>query len=165
MNRPRTSGRSSIAFLLTQIGAEAASQFAGRLAPLHLLPQQAGVLRILGQSEGISQQELAARLEMHASRLVGVVDTLEKRGLVARESSATDRRVYALHLTEKGRRALTELGAVAREHDNAICDGLSAPERAQFFQLLERVAERMGLAHAVHPGYRTLEQRENSQPS
>jgi DNA-binding MarR family transcriptional regulator len=165
MNRLRTSGRSSIAFLLTQIGAEASSQFAARLAPLDLLPQQAGVLRILGQSEGISQQELAARLEMHASRLVGVVDTLEKRGLVARQSSATDRRVYALHLTEAGRRTLTELGEIAREHDNAICDGLSAPERAQLFHLLERVAERLGLEHAVHPGYRTLEEREDSQPS
>jgi DNA-binding MarR family transcriptional regulator len=165
MNRLRTSGRTSIAFLLTQIGAEAASQFATRLAALDLLPQHAGVLRVLGQSEGISQQELAARLEMHASRLVGVVDTLEKRGLVARQSSATDRRVYALHLTEGGRRTLTELGAIAREHDSAICDGLSAPERGQLFYLLERVAERMGLAHAVHPGYRTLDRPEDTQPS
>jgi hypothetical protein len=60
---------------------------------------------------------------------------------------------------------LKQLGTIAREHDNAICDGLSAQERAQLFHLLERVAERLGLAHAVHPGYRTLEQREDSQPS
>jgi DNA-binding MarR family transcriptional regulator len=165
MSRPQTSRTSSIAFLLTQIGAEAASRFAARLTSLDLLPQHAGVLRMLGQSEGISQQELAARLEMHASRLVGVVDTLEKSGLVARQSSATDRRVYALHLTEAGRGMLKQLGRIAREHDNAICDGLSAQERAQLFHLLKRIAERIGLAHAVHPGYRTLEQREDSQPS
>jgi DNA-binding MarR family transcriptional regulator len=164
MNRPPTSGASSIAFLLTQIGAQAASQFAARLASLDLLPQHAGVLRMLGQSEGISQQELAARLEMHASRLVSVVDTLEKRGLVARQSSATDRRVYALQLTDAGRGTLRQLGTIAREHDNALCDGFSAQERAQLFHLLERVAQRLGLAHAVHPGYRTLEQRGDSQP-
>jgi DNA-binding MarR family transcriptional regulator len=164
MNRPQTSGPSSIAFLLTQIGARAASQFAERLTSLDLLPHHAGVLRMLGQSEGISQQELAARLQMHASRLVGVVDTLEKRGLVARESSATDRRVYALQLTEAGRHTLKQLGAIAREHDNAICDGLSAQERTQLFHLLQRIAERQGLAPAVHPGYRTLEKREDSQP-
>jgi DNA-binding MarR family transcriptional regulator len=165
MSRPQTSRTSSIAFLLTQIGAEAASRFAARLTSLDLLPQHAGVLRLLGQSEGISQQALAARLEMHASRLVGVVDTLEKRGLVARQSSTTDRRVYALHLTEAGRGTLKQMRTIAREHDNAICDGLSAQERAQLFHLLKRIAERIGLAHAVHPGYRMLEQREDSQPS
>ena len=111
---------------------------------------------MLGQSSGISQQELAARLEMHASRLVGLVDTLEKRGLVERQSSATDRRMHALHLTESGRHILKQLGAIAREHDNTMCEGLSPEERTQLFSLLARIAERQGLTHAVHPGYRGL---------
>jgi DNA-binding MarR family transcriptional regulator len=150
VNRPPT----SISFLLTQIGTHAASRFAARLASLELLPQHAGVLRMLGQSSGISQQELAARLETHASRLVGLVDTLEKRGLVERQSSATDRRVHALHLTEPGRHILQQLGAMAREHDDTMCEELSPEERTQLFALLARIAQRQGLAHAVHPGYR-----------
>lgn len=162
MNRPPVSRPISISFLLTQIGTHAASRFAARLTSLDLLPQHAGVLRMLGQSSGISQQELAARLDMHASRLVGLLDTLEKRGLVERQSSATDRRVYALHLTEAGRDTLKQLGSIARAHDDAMCDGLSPAERTQLFSLLERVAQRQGLAHAVHPGYRALEQREES---
>ena len=101
---------------------------------------------------------------MHASRLVGLVDTLEKRGLVERQSSATDRRVYALQLTEAGRDTLKQLGSIARAHDDAICDGLSPAERTQLFSLLARIAERQGLTHAVHPGYRTLEQPKDSPP-
>lgn len=163
MNRPPTSRPTSISFLLTQIGTHAASRFAERLGSLDLLPQHAGVLRMLGQSSGISQQELAARLDMHASRLVGLVDTLEKRGLVERHSSASDRRVYALHLTEAGRGILKQLGTLARAHDDTMCDGLLPEERTQLFSLLERIAQRQGLAHAVHPGYRKLEQREESQ--
>jgi DNA-binding MarR family transcriptional regulator len=51
---------------------------------------------------GISQQELAKRLGMHASRLMGVLNDLEERRLVERRPSATDRRLYALHLTKGG---------------------------------------------------------------
>lgn len=165
MDRAPTSRPTSISFLLTQIGTYAASRFAVRLGPLELLPQHAGILRMLGQNTGISQQELAVRLDMHASRLVALVDTLEKRGLVERQSSATDRRVHALHLTEAGRHMLKELGAIAREHDKAMCEGLSPEERAQLFSLLERIAQRQGLARGVHPGYRTLEQPEQSKTS
>lgn len=162
MDRVPTSRPSSTAFLLTQIGAHAATRFAARLASLDLLPQHAGVLRLLGQSSGISQQELAGKLGTHASRLVGLVDTLEKRGLVERQSSETDRRVYALQLTEAGRLMLKQLRTIAHAHDNAVCDGLSATERTQLFSLLERIAERQGLMHAVHPGYRAMEDGKDS---
>ena len=131
MNRPTTSQMTSISFLLTQIGTHAASDFAARIASLDLLPQHAGVLRMLGQSSGISQQELAARLDMHASRLVGLVDTLEERGLVERRSSTSDRRMHALQLTEAGRGTLKQLRVIARAHDDTMCDGLSPEERIQ----------------------------------
>jgi DNA-binding MarR family transcriptional regulator len=165
VNRPPKSGPTTIAFLLTQIGAHASSRFADRLVPLDLLPQHAGILRMLGQSSGISQQELAARLEMHASRLVGLVDALEKRGLVERQSSATDRRMHSLHLTESGRHILKQLTALAREHDNTMCEGLSTEERTQLLSLLARIAERQGLTRGVHPGYRTQEQLRDSPPT
>jgi DNA-binding MarR family transcriptional regulator len=160
---PRT-GPSSISFLLTQIGAEAAARYTARLAPLDLQAPQAGVLRVLGQTPGISQQELADRLAMHASRLVSVVDALEKRGLLERRSSATDRRENALHITAAGKQILQQLGIIARAHDNAICEGLSAQEKEQLQSLLERIARRHGLAQGVHPGYRTLRPRQEVQP-
>ncbi len=144
----------SVAFLLAQIGADVASRFAERLTSLDLQPQHAGILRVLGHSSGISQQDLAEKLNMHASRLVGLVDTLEKRGLVERRTSAVDRRVYALHLTEAGQHTLKQLATIARAHDDATCEGLSQKERAQLFSLLDRVAQRHGLTRGVHPGYR-----------
>src|SRR5579863_3463971 len=88
----------SIAFLLAQVGARAAQEFGKTLAPVGYTPPDAGILRLLGRSPGISQQELARRLDMHASRLVAVIDDLERRGLVARRSNADDRRIYSLEL-------------------------------------------------------------------
>ena len=74
------------AFLLAQLGSHAAKQFAQPLAPLKLAPPHAGILRMLNRSSGFSQRELAIRLGMHASRLVGIVDEMESLGLVVRDA-------------------------------------------------------------------------------
>jgi DNA-binding MarR family transcriptional regulator len=154
--RPREKPNMSTAFLLSQVGARAAQIFGELLAPLKLTPPDAGILRLLKRSPGISQQELARRLDMHASRLVAVIDALEQRGLVAREMNADDRRLYSLQLTGKGRDALEAIGAVARAQDERVCAGLSTEERGQLAQLLTKIALRQGLAPGIHPGYRSI---------
>jgi DNA-binding MarR family transcriptional regulator len=153
---PRFAAHQPVSFLLAQVGAHAAGRFAERLAPLGLKPPDAGILRLLAQSPGASQQELAAMLRIHASRLVAVVDDLEARGLIERRENREDRRTYALFLTEKGSSALADVGRVAREHNDALCASLSAAERGVLSELLARVAEQEGLTAGVHPGYRAL---------
>src|SRR5580658_11036592 len=113
-------GGPGAAFLLAQIGAHAASQFAGRLAALELAPPHAGIMRILGAQPAITQQALATALGMQPSRLVALVDELETRGLVERRANPSDRRSHALHLTEKGRATLEAIGRVSREHQRAL---------------------------------------------
>src|SRR5258708_4992979 len=91
--------RGQPAFLLAQVGAHAASQFAERLGVLELTPPDAGILRLLRKSPGISQQELSSQLRIHPSRLVAILDSLEKREFVERKLNPRDRRLYSLHLT------------------------------------------------------------------
>jgi DNA-binding MarR family transcriptional regulator len=148
------------AFLLTQIGTHAAQGFAARVAELDLTPPQAGLLRAVATGPGRSQQELARHLGTPATRLVALVDGLEARGLLERRRNPADRRLHALHLTDAGTALLRRLGTVAREHDDAVLDGLDAAERAQLHALLERVARARGLTEGVHPGYRALGARD-----
>src|SRR5216683_493439 len=91
------------AFLLAQLGAYASGQFGKRLEPLGFTSAQAGIFRIIVANPGLSQQELAAKLGMYASRLVAIIDDLETRGLIERQPSNSDRRFYALHLTKSGK--------------------------------------------------------------
>lgn len=155
MEKDRT-GNSQPAFLLAQVGAHAAAKFAERLAVLQLVPPDAGILRLLGRASGISQQELSARLGIHPSRLVAILDELENRKLVQRKPNAVDRRQYELHLTVKGREVLAEIGRIAREHQEVLCASLTAAEREKLGELLQRIAEEQGLTPGVHPGYRRL---------
>jgi len=146
--------RAPAAFLLAQVGAHAASQFAERLQALKLAPRHAGILRILNADPGLTQQTLAATLGMVPSRLVDFVDEMEERGLVERRADPNDRRRYALHVTEKGRSTLEAIGHVAREHSQALLAALSGEERQQLANLLQRIADEQGLTRGVHPGYR-----------
>jgi DNA-binding MarR family transcriptional regulator len=144
------------AFLVAQVGAQAAARFAERLAALDLAPPHAGILRLLAAQPGISQQGLAERLEVFPSRLVALVDELAERGLVERRDDPSDRRAYSLHLTPRGHHQLQGIGRVARQHQDALLAALAAPEREQLASLLRRIADEQGLTPLVHPGYRRL---------
>jgi len=161
MTNPTASQRPpSTAFLLAQIGAHAARKFAERLAPVHLSPPHVGILGILRRSEGLSQQDLAGALQMHPSGLVALIDELEERGLVERKDSPDDRRIYALHLTDKGQATLSDIGRIAHEHNKSLCAALSDEEREQLRGLLQRIADEQGLAPGVHPGFSRLGKRQ-----
>lgn len=146
-----------VAFLLAAVGAHAGARFAQRIAALDLTPPQTGLLRIVAATPGLSQQALARMLGTAPSRLVGVVDELAERGLVERRRNPTDRRLYALHTTDAGRRLLGRIAEVGQAHDDALCAGLDADERAQLRSLLARIAEKQGLTPGVHPGMQRRE--------
>ncbi len=163
MPPPRLGSRAS-AFLLTQVGTHAAKMFAQRLAPLHLTPPHAGILRILDQTSVQSQRALAATLNMHASRLVVIVDELESLGLITREASDNDRRTYALRITHKGREAFAQIRQIGREHNEALCASLTPEERDLLAQLLQRIATEQGLTPGVHPGYSLMTEKKAPPP-
>jgi DNA-binding MarR family transcriptional regulator len=152
----------TVAFLLSQVGARSAQEFAKLLEPLKLAPSDAGILRLVGLSAGISQQELARRLGMHASRLVAIIDAMEERGLVVRSQHASDRRTHALELSDAGRGTLRAIAGVARRHDEVMCAGLNDRERARLRALLEKISARHGLAPGIHPGYKTLGKKQRN---
>jgi MarR family transcriptional regulator, lower aerobic nicotinate degradation pathway regulator len=70
--------------------------------------------------------------------MVRTVDALEARGLVVRRPSPTDRRAYAVEITDEGRAVFREASKVAREVGEGLLACLDEPDRAVFHALLER---------------------------
>jgi DNA-binding MarR family transcriptional regulator len=147
---PRPSG---IAFLLAQLGAHTSERFAARLAELDLTPAHVGVLRVVGQNPGLSQQALSERLGSLPSRIVRLVDELEERGLVQRRRSQTDRRNHELYVAESAGERLQAVLAAVGEHDTEMTRGLTAQELQTLSALLTKMATEQGLASDVHPAY------------
>jgi DNA-binding MarR family transcriptional regulator len=151
---PPSDAADAPAFLLSQVGAHSSARFADRLEPLGLKPPHVGILRVIQEADGLSQQALGERLGMFPSRLVGVLDELERLGLVERRDNPADRRSYALYLTETGRGALEQIWRIGREHQDALCAALDESERAQLAGFLARIAAQQGLKPGIHPGFR-----------
>ncbi|MGA7315598.1 MAG: MarR family transcriptional regulator [Silvibacterium sp.] len=148
--------RGQPAFLLSQLGAHAATKFAERMSVLQLSPADVGILRLLRTAAGISQQELSASLQIHPSRLVAILDNLERLELVERKPNPADRRLYSLHLTKTGGETLQRIGKVAREHQDTLLAALSSEERSILTEMLLKVADEQGLTRGVHPGYQRM---------
>jgi DNA-binding MarR family transcriptional regulator len=150
---PSVSRPSGIAFLLAQLGAHTSERLAARLAELDLTPAHVGVLRVVGQNPGLSQQALSERMGALPSRIVRLVDELEGRGLVERQRSRTDRRNHELYVAADAGERLGQILGVVREHDAEITAGLSAAETKKLTELLGKMAARQGLNPEVHPSY------------
>jgi len=71
-------------------------------AEFELSPMQAHVLRLLEPDQPLPMRALAGKLCCDPSNVTGIVDRLEERGLVQRQSSPADRRMRVLVVTEDG---------------------------------------------------------------
>jgi len=151
-----------VAFLLSQLGHRATAVFADLMASIDLTPPHAGILRAIATEPGRSQQALSGQLGLLPSRVVAYVDELEDCGYVERRRNPEDRRLHALYLTASGKKLMTKIGDLARQHERLITAGLDSEQRATLRELLAAVAERQGLTPHVHPGYRTLGRAANS---
>jgi DNA-binding MarR family transcriptional regulator len=77
---------------------------------------------------------------MHRSNLTGLVDRLEKRGLVARREVAADRRAYSVVLTDAGARLLREILPRYYAEAARVWDRLPARRAAELIAGLQQVA-------------------------
>ncbi|WP_101947443.1 MarR family winged helix-turn-helix transcriptional regulator [Mycobacterium sp. 3519A] len=149
-------GGDTVAFLLSQLGHRSASVFAELIASIELTPPHAGILRAIASEPGRSQQALSAQLGLLPSRVVAYVDELEDRGYLERRRNPDDRRLHALYLTAAGKKVLTKIAELGRQHERMMTAGLDGAQRDTLRELLSIVAEAQGLTPHVHPGYRTL---------
>ena len=102
-------------------------------------PKAAAILELIEWNGPVSQQWLAAYLELNRSVMVKLIDDLEASGDVARRRNPDDRRSYALEVTPSGRHRLGDLEQLARAVTAEFTSRLSVPERARLNELLARL--------------------------
>ncbi|MEU8621571.1 MarR family transcriptional regulator [Streptomyces sp. NPDC048623] len=103
----------------------------------NLTASQGKALTVLRRGPA-AMRALAETLTCDASNMTGIIDRLEKRGLVRREADASDRRVKNVILTAEGERVADAI----RAKMHTTQDGLSRlgdADRDALYTLLERV--------------------------
>jgi len=102
--------------------------------------------RVLAQvalNEGISQVALAAATDTDPMTVSGVLDRLEKRGLIDRYPDPTDSRAKLARLTAEGEEIFTTARKVGLSMYEAALEGVTSDERQTVITALSKMRENL----------------------
>ena len=109
--------------LVRRLHQIAVSIFLEETRGFRITPVQYSALSAIKTFPGIDQRSLARVIAFDRSTIGSVVERLERRGLITRETDRSDRRYKALHLTPKGTQLLRDM----LPHAEAVGEKLLAP--------------------------------------
>lgn len=127
----------SLGFLLAKVYQRTFATFKAELEPYELTPPQFGILRFLWQEDGMTQVELSEKCQVDRTTLGGLIDRLERNGLVERHPHPTDRRAHQIRLTTKGKEMELPLMECSRRALNKLTARLSESEISELTRMLE----------------------------
>ena len=99
-------------------------------------PIQVMVLFFLQQNDGLSLTQISQGLMLENPTVTGLIDRLEKLGYVKRGDHPNDRRVYLVHLTEKGNKVANKALPIVKKLNQEIKKGYSKEEVENFKKVL-----------------------------
>ncbi|GAC1669200.1 MAG: hypothetical protein NVS9B8_11910 [Candidatus Limnocylindrales bacterium] len=113
------------------------------LRPLGVSAAGGLVLGILRDQGSMSPSELGDRLIVTRATVTGLVDSLERRGHVARSAHPTDRRSVVVEITPAGIEVLGEVRTMIHHHEKAWMSGFSDPELRAYIGQLHRIQDEL----------------------
>ena len=140
---PRTDPRESLAYQVVDIGRLFGRVFDRRVAHLDLTRAQWRTLKRLGHAEGVTQVELADRLDMEPLALGRVIDRLQKAGFVERRADPDDRRRWRLHLLPQAMQVMDGIVDVSTQLRSEALEGLSDDDVEATLQALRHIRDNL----------------------
>lgn len=104
---------------------------------------QLTVVKMLEQIGDLSLSELSERIRAQNSTVTGIIDRMEREGLVSRERSKEDRRVVYIKLTSKGRKLAEEIPVEPMEIFRGALEVLTPAETRELVKILGKVARKV----------------------
>lgn len=113
--------------------------FVERMGVYELKVVEFSVLCLVAHNPGITSRQLCSALEVMPPNLVGLVATLERRGLIERRPHPSDGRAVGLHLTDEGAGLTARAEHTARDLEIDATSRLTATERQTLIRLLQKI--------------------------
>lgn len=98
-----------------------------------------GVLFSLYEKDGMNITELGEEVSLEKSTMTGLIDRMEKSGLLGREPDPDDRRAYRIVLTKRGKSIKGDLLEVIEEAYKQLTIGISKKDIDIAMDVLERI--------------------------
>jgi DNA-binding MarR family transcriptional regulator len=113
--------------------------FLERMSVYGMRPVDFSVMSLITHNPGITSRQLCTTLGIQPPNLVGMVNGLEKRGLIERHPHPHDGRAMGLHLTASGLKLMREAERTAARLEADVGSRLSAAEVKTLIRLLKKV--------------------------
>lgn len=114
---------------------------AASCAELQLSSPQVHTLVALGHEGALTMGDLARRVGVTEKTVTGLVDRLQRDGLVARRRDDADRRVVHVGLTTPGKALARRLDAEVLQSITRILERLDAADRRHLFKIIEKLTQ------------------------
>ncbi|MCD8104586.1 MAG: MarR family transcriptional regulator [Lachnospiraceae bacterium] len=110
---------------------------------IDLLRGQPHILEYLATNDGCSQSEVCEAWDLDKSTVSGLVERMERDGLIFVEREEGDRRRKKLFLTQKGSELGSRMDEYMKQLDTAAFAGISEEEQEQFLRVLSRIYQNL----------------------
>ena len=113
--------------------------FLERMAEFGLRPVDFSVMSVIQHNPGVTSRQLCAALNLLPPNLVGLVQSLEARGLIHRLPHPTDGRAMGLHPTPEGAALMRQAEQAATDLEVERSSRLTAAQRKTLLDLLQKI--------------------------
>lgn len=136
----------SLLFLLFKIQKLLFTKSNELFEKVNLHPGQPPLLFILHNHEGITQKELAEKLNVTPPTVAVMIRRMEKYELIEKKHDKNDRRIYRVHLSKKGREMIKELHKIFKELEIVVFENFNDEEKETFRNFLNKVVNNIEMS-------------------
>jgi len=109
----------------------------------NMTPEQFGILFFLSREDGLYQRQLAKISLKDRPNITRMIDILEKKGFVHRETAPDNRRIFKIFITEEGRNQVAKIHPLLLEIQREALKGITIEEIELIKNILGKICENM----------------------
>ena len=160
---PETSPGAVEAYLnMLRLSSDIIAEVEGFFASFGCSQGRFTVLALLNRTPDLSLNpaDLARRSGVTRATMTGLLQGLDQDGLIEREASSEDKRMFHVRLSKKGRKYVDQVLPELFKRIKELMNGLSEQERKLFLSLLEKVGTRLpAMAAPIPPNVKSIRGR------
>lgn len=111
----------------------------GMASQFGLTGPQLTVIKLLETFDNLSLSSLSERIRAQNSTVTGIIDRMEREGLVRRERSTTDRRVVHIKLSDKGQKLARQIQVEPMEIFRGALMSLSGSDLKELLRIMAKL--------------------------
>ncbi|PYI56133.1 MarR family winged helix-turn-helix transcriptional regulator [Paenibacillus flagellatus] len=116
-----------------------------RLKPFDITPEQWSVLVHVARSDGLIQKEIAELAGKDKPTTTRILDHLEGKGLIVKQTGEADRRSFLVHITDKGKALIERTAPIERGLLQDVKQCMTDEEYDRLLDLLRRIERHANL--------------------